>query len=197
MREFQPDETEPMALLLKQDQILCVPTDTVYGICARMTEQAQTNLRALKHRPLSKALPLMCADIEQAETIAIISEKNRKLMETLMPGPLTVILPKREEVPDYVNGGLPTLAIRLATSESLKKLIQAAGSPLFMTSANLSGEPTCRTIAEVEEVCPGLAGVMLGAPSFGEASTIVDCSTDTWKILRQGPITQAQLDSIR
>jgi L-threonylcarbamoyladenylate synthase len=71
---------------------------------------------------------------------------------------------------------MATLAVRMAPEAAVKDLILAAGCPLFMTSANLSGQPTAKTLDEIEQDCPGLDGMMKGEPSYGRASTIIDCS---------------------
>lgn len=194
MKRFKQTDIEEMAEILKKDGVISVPTDTVYGVCARMnSEKAQENLRDVKHRPLTKAFPVMCADEAQIKKIAYVDERSEKLIRAFMPGPVTFILKKKENVPAYVNGGLDTLAIRMATSKALKDLILALGEPVFMTSANQSGEPTCTSLDEIEKSCPTLDGMMEGNVSFGEASTIIDCTKDEIKILRQGPVTMAQI----
>ena len=76
----------------------------------------------------------------------------------------------------------------MATSKPLEELIRKTGSPIFMSSANQSGEPTCTSLDEIEKACPTLGGMMEGTVSFGKGSTIVDCTSDTIKILREGPI---------
>lgn len=188
MKRYSQNDIQDLAEILNHDEVISVPTDTVYGVCARMQKKAEDRLREVKNRPLTKAFPLMCSDIEQVKTIAIIDERAQKVMEAFMPGPLTVILNKREDLEEYVNGGGMTLAIRLATSDALRKLIETVGMPLFMTSANQSGMPTCTSLDEIETQCPLLAGMMEGDVSFGEASTIVDLSKDEVSILRKGPI---------
>ncbi|MBR3350455.1 MAG: threonylcarbamoyl-AMP synthase [Solobacterium sp.] len=194
IRRFDPYETEEMAEILRNDGVISVVTDTVHGVCARMdSKQAQENLREIKHRPKDKAFPVMCCDLKQIEEIAYVSENGRKVIEAFMPGPVTVILKKREEIPSFVNGGLPTLAIRMATDDALEKLIRAVGCPLLMTSANRSGEKTCATPDEIELACPGLNGIMNGIPKFHEASTIIDCSEEQVRILRNGPVSEEQL----
>lgn len=190
MKRYRQDETAAMAEVLKNDGVISVPTDTVYGVCARMDSmQAQENLRDVKHRPLTKAFPVMCADEAQIKTIAEVDERAEKLIRAFLPGPVTLILKKKEEVPAYVNGGMDTLAIRMATSDALHALIDAVGAPVFMTSANQSGEPVCTSLDEIEKSCPTLNGMMEGNVSFGEASTIIDCTSAEVKILRQGPVT--------
>ncbi|MEE1333645.1 MAG: L-threonylcarbamoyladenylate synthase, partial [Erysipelotrichaceae bacterium] len=139
------------------------------------------------------AFPIMCADLAQVETICEVDETSRKIIQAFMPGPLTIILKKKAEVPSFVNGGLDTLAIRLATSKELHDLIQAVGEPLYMTSANQSGQPVCTSLDEIEKQCPLLDGMMEGSVSFGQASTIVDGTKADRPILRQGPLTKEQI----
>ena len=197
MKRYSQSEIAAMAEILKNDGVLSVPTDTVYGVCARMdSEKAQENLRDVKHRPLTKAFPVMCADENQIKEIAYVDDRAEKLIRAFMPGPVTFILKKKEGVPAYVNGGMETLAIRMATSDALRELIKAAGAPVFMTSANQSGEPVCTSLDEIEKSCPTLDGMMEGSVSFGEASTIIDCTGNELKILRQGPVTIEQIEKV-
>ena len=93
-----------------------------------------------------------------------------------------------------MTNGKETIAIRMATSKALEELIQKLGCPVFMTSANQSGEPTCENLDEIEKSCPLLAGMMEGRVVFSKSSTIVDCSSDKIKILREGPITKEQIE---
>ena len=117
MRRFAQNETAAMAEILKNDGVISVPTDTVYGLCARMDSlAAQEHLRDIKHRPREKAFPIMCRDLEQIRQIAEVSEMAEDIIRRWMPGPLTVILKKKDHVPSYVNGGMDTLAIRMATA---------------------------------------------------------------------------------
>ena len=197
MKRYKETETTALAEILKKDGVIAVPTDTVYGVCARMsTREAQEHLRDVKHRPMTKAFPIMCSDEDQIRTIAVVDARAEKLIRAFLPGPMTLILKKKEEVPSYVNGGMATLAIRMATSLPLKKLIEETGCPVFMTSANQSGQPTCRTLDEIEAACPTLDAMMEGDVTFGEASTILDCTAETVKILRQGPITMEEIQKV-
>lgn len=194
MKRFTDKEITEMSEILKNDGVLSVPTDTVYGVCARMNSlRAQENLREVKNRPLTKAFPVMCCDEDQIKSIAIVDERSEKLIRAFMPGPVTFILKEREEVPAYVNGGMETLAIRMATSDALAQLIRETESPVFMTSANQSGEPVCTSLDEIEKSCPLLNGMMEGNVSFGEASTIIDCTKPEITILRQGPVTMEDI----
>lgn len=197
MKRFTENQIEEMAEILRNNGVLSVPTDTVYGVCARMdTMEAQENLRNVKNRPAAKAFPIMCADEAQIASICHITEMDHLLIEAFMPGPVTLILRKKEHVSSSVNGGMDTLAIRMATSDALKRLIQTLGVPVFMTSANQSGEPVCTCLDEIEKSCPLLDGMMEGDVSFGEASTIIDCTSGEVGILRQGPVTMDQIQRV-
>ena len=160
------------------------------------SEAAQEHLRDVKHRPLTKAFPIMCSDEAQIKTVAEVTPLGEKMIRAFMPGPVTLILKKKAEVPAYVNGNMETLAVRMATSEPVKKLIEAVGCPLFMTSANQSGQPVCTSLDEIEHACPDLDGMMEGEPHFGEASTIIDCTKEEPVILRQGPVTMEQIQRV-
>ncbi len=197
IKRYKENDIDELVKILKRDGAISVPTDTVYGICACMNSiKAYNNLVLVKNRPNNKLFPIMCADKEQIKDIAIIDEKTEKLIDALMPGPITLVLKKKLEIPDYVNNGGQTIAVRMATSKILENLIRKIESPIFMTSANQSGEPISNNLDEIEKSCPLLDGILEGDVSFGEGSTIVDCTLDELKILRLGPITMERINEI-
>ena len=194
IKRYKKNEIEDLVKILKNEGVISVPTDTVFGICARInSETAHDKLITIKNRPIKKSFPVMCANEEQIKNIAIVNDVAQKLIRSFMPGPITLVLKKNKDLPEYVTNGKDTIAIRMATSESLKKLIEKTSCPIFMTSANQSGEPTCTNLDEIEKACPLLDGMMEGNIVFGEGSTIVDCSSEEIKILRTGPITMEQI----
>lgn len=194
MKIYKQNETDELAEILKRDGVICVPTDTVYGICARMNSiKAHDNLIVAKNRPASKPFPVMCADEEQIKSIALVDERSEKLIRAFMPGPVTLILKKKPEIPAYVNNGGATIAVRMATSKTLEDLIRKTGSPIFMSSANQSGQPTCTSVDEIKKLCPNLDGIMEGNVVFSKGSTIIDCTLEEIKILRLGPISMEQI----
>lgn len=197
MKRFNEDEVDKLAQILKNDGVISVPTDTVYGICARIDSiEAYNNLIRTKNRPLTKPFPVMCANIEQIKKIAIVDEKSKKIIDKFMPGPITIVLNKQNELQDYITNGKNTIAIRMATSKVLEKLILKVGCPVFMSSANQSGEPTCKNLDEIERSCPNIDGILEGSLKFGKASTIVDCTCENINILREGPILKEQINNV-
>lgn len=198
MKRYKQSEIEEVANVLKNDGVISVPTDTVYGICARInSSKAYLKLVSVKNRPSTKSFPVMCSDIEQIKSIATLDDNALKLIEAFMPGPITLVLNKRPDVLSYINnaGARETdeLAIRMAPTPFLKELIKEVGSPLFLSSANNSGKDVCKSLDEIEIECPTLDGMVEGNVSFGEASTIVDLKGNDIKIQRQGPISEDEI----
>ena len=197
IKRYKEDEIEKLVQILKNDGVISVPTDTVFGICARMNSQiAHDKLVKIKKRPINKAFPVMCANEEQIKSIAIVNEREIKLIKALMPGPITLVLKKNKNLPEYITNGKDTIAIRMAISKSIKNLILKLQCPIFMTSANQSGEHECADLDEIEKACPHLDGMMEGEVLYSKGSTIVDCSTDEIKILREGPISIEKIKEI-
>lgn len=197
IERYKQDEIEKIVQILKNNGVIGVPTDTVFGICARIdSKEAHDKLIAVKKRPMTKSFPVMCANKEQIKSIAIVNEVAEKLIKAFMPGPITLVLKKNKDLDDYVTNGKDTIAIRMATSETIKRLILELKSPIFMTSANQSGEPTCTSLDEIEKNCPLLDGMVEGNVIFSKGSTIVDCTSKELQILREGPITIEQIKSI-
>lgn len=190
VRRYSKKDINILAEILKKDGVISVPTDTVYGLCASINSvKAHKKLVEIKNRPNGKPFPIMCADEAQIESIAKVSERVKRIIRNLMPGPITLVLEKKADLANYINNGKNTIAVRMATSNELRELIEKVGCPIFMTSANQSGKNVCKSIDEIEKVCPDLDGVLEGEVSFNEPSTIVDCTSEDIKILRDGPIS--------
>ena len=194
IKRYKKNEIEKLVKILKNDGVISVPTDTVFGICARInSERAHDKLITIKNRSIKKSFPVMCANEEQIKSIAIVNDVAKKLIKSFMPGPITLVLSKNKNLPEYVTNGKDTIAVRMATSETIKKLILELGSPIFMTSANQSGKKECTNLEKIEKNCPLLDGIIEGTVIFSKGSTIVDCSSDKIKILREGPISKEQI----
>ena len=195
IKRFKQNEIDELASILKNDGVIAVPTDTVYGLCARIdSEKAHNKLIETKNRPVNKLFPIMCANKEQIKSIAKLNNIAEILIDCFMPGPITLILDKKLQLHSSINDKYTSIAVRMATSKSLEKLIEEVGSPVFMTSANISGEPTCESLEEIEEKFPSLDGILEENSPKGKASTIVDCTTERIKILREGPISLKQIE---
>ena len=197
MKRFSEDDIEEIVDILKNNGVISVPTDTVYGVCARIdSKKAHDNLILVKNRPETKPFPVMCANEEQIKDITIVNEKAEKIIKAFMPGPITIVLNKKETVPDYITNGKKTIAIRMATSKTLEKIILSLGTPIFMSSANQSGEKTSESLEEIEKNCPKINGILEGKIKLGVGSTIIDCTSEKIKVLREGPIKLEEINNI-
>ena len=197
IKRYKKNEIEKLVKILKNDGVISVPTDTVFGICARInSERAHDKLITIKNRSIKKSFPVMCANEEQIKNIAIVNDVAKKLIKSFMPGPITLVLKKNKDLPEYVTNGKDTIAIRMATSKKIEELIAKLGSPIFMTSANQSGKAECSNLDEIEKECPLLDGMLEGNIVFSKGSTIVDCTSKKIKILREGPILINQIKNI-
>ena len=180
---------------LEAGRAVILPTETVYGIFAKALDQEAVDyIYELKRRSREKALNLNVANEEGVR----IYSKNQpsyltKLIDSFLPGPLTIILQANEKVPDWIHSGMSTVGFRMPAHPKTLELIRKYG-PLVGPSANLSGHASGTKyeaiIKEFDQVIPGFED---DAFLTGQDSTILDISGAKARILRQGSITQADL----
>lgn len=174
--------------IIKNNGVVCVPTDTVYGLCATTkTKKAFEKLYALKQRKPNKPFPIVCLNERQIGKIAYVTNRDSQIIKKFMPGPLTIILNKKEGFLNYLEE--TTIAVRIAPTIEIKKLLNKVGVPLFMTSANISGIKVCKNIKDVKKTFPNIDGILEGKVHYKIASTIIDCTSNKIKLIRKGPIS--------
>jgi L-threonylcarbamoyladenylate synthase len=183
---------------LRAGEIVVVPTDTVYGIAVDPSRPGATDrLFAVKARPTDVPLPILAADADQAFSLAAdVSPVARRLAEACWPGGLTIVLPRRAGL-DFDLGGADdaTIGVRVPDHEVPRALARAVG-PLATTSANLHGRPTPETAAGVAAGLAGVAVVLDGGRCAGAPSTVVVCTGDDWRVVREGRIGIHQLRGV-
>jgi len=182
-----PGAVEEAAAALARGELVAFPTDTVYGLSAG--HEHVRKLYGAKDRPKEKRIPVLLSDTGNLEASAIVTPIARALAQRFWPGPLTIVLvaPRRG-----------TMAFRVPDHPLARRLIAASGGGLPVTSANRSGEPDARTAQEVIAQLDGRIALVLdgGTTPGGVSSTVVDCTTDQIKILRQGAISVAEIESV-
>jgi len=180
-----------MVELLRAGEVVGFPTDTVYGLAALAGHgRAVRRVFEVKGRSFSQPLILMVSDPGQLDAWAVVDERARAYMRQWWPGPLTLVLPAREDVgPPLTSATRPrTIAARIPDHEVALALLRAAGEALATTSANRSGEPPALTPLESAWV-DGLAAVLDGGRAPGAVpSTLLDVSRGEPRILRAGPV---------
>lgn len=188
------------AALLKVGEVVAFPTETVYGLGADgMNPDASKKIYEAKGRPSDNPLILHIADFAQLDGIAEdISEDAWKIMKAFWPGPMTIILKKKPEVPLETTGGLHTVAVRMPSHPVARELILKSGLPIAAPSANRSGRPSPTTAAHVMEDMDGRIPMILdgGMVGIGIESTIIDMTGEKPVILRPGFITPEMVEEV-
>jgi len=162
---------------LRAGEVALVPTETVVGLVA--AESGLARVREIKGRDADKPIALLCMSAEEAfGLVENVPPLAMKLADLYWPGPLTLVL-------DLPNG--QTIGMRVPAGSAVRELLAAFGRPLYATSANLSGEPAPKELAEVDPlVLEAVDLVIEGDPGSGEASAVVDLSSGNVRLLRAG-----------
>lgn len=196
----QKNEINEIAELLKNGEAVAIPTETVYGIAADcFNENAVDKIFRAKGRPTDNPLIVHISEFEQLyELVKEVPEKAKELCEKYWPGPLTVILPKKDCVSHKVSGGLSTVAVRMPSHPAARAIIEAAGVPLAAPSANISGFPSPTSASYViDDMYGRLPAIVDGGDcDFGIESTVVTLATDPPTLLRPGAVTHGQLEEV-
>ncbi len=191
-------QAEECAELLRQGKVLVLPTETYYGIVAdAISPQDVRRVTSLKGREAGKPIPLIAGDVEGVELVAILRGALAKaLAERFWPGPLTLVVPARSNLPEEVTGGSKTVGIRIPGPSLALAVALAYGSPLTATSANRAGGIPATTVGELDSaVSEGVDLVVDGGPTpGGEASTVLDLTGNSPRFLRRGTLT-AEVES--
>ncbi len=196
----QPTDIEEAARLLRGGQLVAVPTETVYGLAAdALNPAAVASIFAAKGRPMDNPLIVHIADMRDWEPLVRgIPDRAQKLADAFWPGPLTIILPAADCVPNEVRGGLDTVAVRFPSHPIAQAIILHAGCPLAAPSANRSGAPSPTNAERVWEDMQGrIAAVLDGGDSdVGVESTVIDLSHETPRLLRPGGVTPEMIEEV-
>jgi len=184
--------------LLRKDEIVALPTETVYGLAADALDPiAVAKIFEAKERPSFDPLIVHLPDFNWFERVANVPTQDRQLVlaltEKFWPGPFTIVLPKREIVPDIVTAGLDTVAVRISAHPVFSEIIRAFGGPLAAPSANRFGRISPTTAKHVADELQIPLVIDAGPTEHGLESTIVTLNHGKIDILRRGPITEEQL----
>lgn len=195
-----PDTVRRGAEIIKNGGLLGIPTETVYGLGANgLDPEAVLRIFEAKGRPQDNPLILHVCGAEQVEDFChSVPEVAWKLMERFWPGPLTLVLPARDNVPKRTTANLDTVAIRCPNSSLTRAIIAAAGVPIAAPSANISGKPSPTTAQHVLHDMDGkIEAIVDGGPcAVGVESTIVDLTGERPRLLRPGGITPDMLRAV-
>lgn len=197
---FKEEDLKEAAAIIKSGGVVAFPTETVYGLGANgLDEEAVRKIYIAKGRPSDNPLILHIGEIDQLQAIVeTVPDSAIKCIEKFWPGPLTIILKRKKQVPDIITAGLDTVAVRMPENSIARALINLSKLPIAAPSANLSGRPSPTSGEHVVEDMLGKIDMIIdgGNTGIGLESTILDLSTDIPTILRPGAVTLEDLKSI-
>lgn len=187
---------------LKQGGSVVYPTDTVYGLGVNPFDDfAVRRLFRIKKRSATKPVPLMVRNIAMAKKLAYVNPKTEKILRSIWPGAVSVILKRRDIIPNWITLGKDTVSLRIPDNEFCKLLLKEFNGPVSSTSANISGENPMSDPAEIrkrflkEIFRPDLI-IDAGILEAKQPSTILDLSQAEPRVLRVGPVKPDVLSSI-
>lgn len=190
------------AELLRNGNTVALPTETVYGLAAdALKSEAVAKIFEAKERPRFDPLIVHLPDREWLECVAMIDKDSQGLIEKLIaqfwPGPFTIVLPRREIIPEIVTAGLDTIAVRISAHPLFAEIIRVFDSPLAAPSANRFGRISPTTAQHVLDELDGRTPLIVdaGPTLHGIESTIVAVRNGRMELLRRGPITAEQLEA--
>ncbi|MCW8802095.1 MAG: L-threonylcarbamoyladenylate synthase [Candidatus Bathyarchaeota archaeon] len=191
------DKLKSAAQIIKTGGVVVFPTETVYGLgCDPLNTQAVQRLLTVKG-DRKKPFPVLVASLDDANRVAKFSDDGKKLARKFWPGPLTIVLPKKECLDKVVTCGLNTVGLRAPNNQVALSLIELSGGLLIGSSANLTGENPPRSVSEMSKKLIEKVDLVLdgGPTTEGTPSTVVDLTSDNPKILREGPINLKQIQN--
>jgi L-threonylcarbamoyladenylate synthase len=195
-----PANLARLARHLRKGGLVAVPTETVYGLAGDATDAAACRrIFAAKNRPANDPLIVHIAGLRELSRVAVPNPAALKLARAFWPGPLTIVLPKTDAVPDDATAGLPSVAVRMPSHPLFRQLIRLAGVPLAAPSANPFGYVSPTSAAHVRKSLGSkIRHILDGGPSrIGLESTIIDLRDPRRPaLLRPGAITRAEISRV-
>jgi len=190
------DAIERAAVAIRRGHVIAIPSDALYTLVADpFNLHAVGRVFGAKGREAHRSLPLLVSDFMMAEELVTeLPARFYRLARKFWPGPLTIIVPASAKIPLKVTGNTGRLALRQSKSRVANALLDYLGQPLIATSANVSGQPTCRLGIDAFAMMDGRVDLVLdgGACGGGGAST-VDITEPYWRMIREGSILEKEI----
>lgn len=181
--------------VLENHQVIAFPTETVFGLGVLFDDfEAYNLLNKVKNRPEDKPYTMMLGNVDDISKYAFIDGRAEKIIQKFMPGPLTILLRAKDAVPGYVTHNTGIIGLRVPGMNDICEMINYVGKPLLVPSANKSGEKPAIDFEQVKAIFNNeIAYIVEGTSGCQSPSTLVDLTGDEIKVLREGPISKAEL----
>ena len=189
--KINEDELENVIKVIEDGGVVIFPTDTVYGISANsLDEETIKKLFDLKERNDNKPICVLTSSVDKIKKIAYVRDEEQKIIDQYMPGALTIILDKKDNVSDVLTSNLKTVGVRIPNNEIALRILEKLEYPLATTSANISGKEAAVKKEDLITEFDGRVDIIIdgGITDLQVSSTIVKLDNNEIKILRQGTI---------
>jgi len=194
---LESDDLSYAVEVILRGGLVAVPTETVYGLAGNgLDAGAVAKIYSVKGRPSVKPLSLLVPDMSAVETVcSVIPDSARRLAEAFWPGPLTIVLPCRDPVPDIVTAGGNTIGVRCPAHPKTLEFLQLTGLPICAPSANISDMPSPKSAEDVLMYFDGKIDCVIdgGRCTLGVESTIVSLVNEVCEILRPGALPETEI----
>ena len=182
---------------LLNGEVVGFPTETVYGLAIVYdSKKAFDKLYEIKNRSINKPISMMVANKDILKSVAYVDENSQKVIDSFMPGAVTIILKAKEDLPYFVTFNQDTIGVRIPTNDVAINILKSVNKPLLVTSANISSEPSLIKANDVYNKFNGLIASFIDEDAInGVSSTVVDVRNDI-KIYREGPISKNDIEKV-
>lgn len=193
VKENNPESSQKAASVLREGEIIIYPTETLYGMGAlALNEESVKKIFKIKERSYGKPIPILVKDEEMLSRFVEVTEEASRLIDKFLPGPLTLVLRQKKNLPDLISAGTRKAAVRISNYPFVRRLFDSVSEPLTSTSANLSGEGNLFNFDEIYRTFKGEVALIVDSGSLPQSrgSTVIDLTVKPPRIVREGDISK-------
>ncbi len=198
MKEIRTENLSDVAAALRRGEVIVFPTETLYGLGAdALNVAAVEKVFQLKGRDSNQPFPVLVSDRSMLESlVGQIVPLAEKLMARFWPGPLTLVLPARADIPQPLVNAAGGIGVRISSQPVAQEIVKMLGRPLTATSANPSGQPAAHTVVQAKDYFSGKVEIFVdgGELASRTGSTVAEVARNKIKIIRAGEIAKSELE---
>lgn len=187
--------SEELIVTIRKGKVVAFPTETVYGLgVVANSQRAFESLIEVKKRRPDKPFTLMLSSPEEIGEYAVVDEKARRIIDGFMPGEITLLLPPKSGIAPWIRLDSPYIGVRVSGSEEVSAMIARVGTPMLVTSANVSGEKTCADFESTSEVFSGKIPIIVKGETASRLPSTIVIVDDKLTLVRQGTISFEEIE---
>jgi len=196
VKEENPDSPKIAASVLNNGGIIIYPTETLYGLGAlALDEESVNNIFSIKGRIHGNPIPILVRDKEMLSEYVVVTDEANRLIEKFLPGPLTLVLKEKKNLPHFISAGTGNIAIRISRHAFVRRLFDFLSKPITSTSANISGRENLLSFDEIYETFKSKVELIVDSGNIPQSkgSTVIDLTVKPALIIREGDISGERL----